>query len=512
MCIRRRVNFLAYFVPLTVATALYLPGMFFKYWLSDAALYAAITLRITRTGEWWELGEANATFFNKPPLAFWVHALFVKVLGEADWVLRLPSVLAALACVALTVSIVKRLQGPRVGLLAGVLLALCDEYVLRIAHYRIDFLLTVLMLAGVRMCVEGYVRAGLLPTRSAGSRSGSRGVWWMVGSGLPIGLGLMVKPFYALLALVLVAVWMFVCGGVGRRRAVWVGLGAMLAVMVAAPWHVSMVMRHGESFVNCYFIQQSVARATGEAMRPEPWYWYLRYLVQSDWAKDAPFALGPVHHLLWLVPVVGVMVRGVRGRSLSARVRPIGARLAVVWTIGLLVVLSVLADKRGNYLVPMYPGLAWLGAMWIRSVWRRGVVRVLMRVAVPLSVVTLIVMAIVRPDCTPRTWRPNDISKFHRFIRENPDEEYWDGSLYKFESSELYIRSGVWPKMIEDRNTGERWEPSVGAYVLYDLRHTPRPAVHDEVVVSGERFWLVRRGTGLIPREGGRPVKGRRRR
>ena len=67
-----------------------------------------------------------------------MHGAFASVLGEADWVLRLPDLLAALACVALLVSIVLRMHGPRVAVIAGVGLALCSEYFRRISQFRLD--------------------------------------------------------------------------------------------------------------------------------------------------------------------------------------------------------------------------------------------------------------------------------------------------------------------------------------------------------------------------------------
>ncbi len=519
--LRRRVDAWVYLVPLALATAFYLPGMFFRFWLYDAGLYAAVSLRMARTGEWWTPMQANATYFNKPPLAFWIHALFVKVLGESDWVLRLPELLSALACVALIVSIAKRLQGPRVALVTGVMLAASSEYFWRISRFRLDFMHTALMLAGVRMCVEGFVRGRVSCFGGVSSGWGKRAKWWIVAGGVPVGLALLVKPMFGLVALVLAGVWMVLARRLDRRQLSRGSKGAVgmtapvflpvlaaigVALAVAAPWHLSMWAIHGNAFAHRYFVHETTMRATGEMFGRDPWWKYLAYFLNgNDSDKAKVFEVEAMAYWPILLCAAMAVLWWAMGKRLSARRSTRGGLLAQVYTFGLFGMLCVFGDKKGWYLIPVIPGIAWVGAMWAVHVMPRWVMRVVWRASGVVAVAMLVAVPVFGWTFERSSARPLDTRAVREFILKHPEGEYWNASVWRYENAPIYIRTGVWPKLIEDPNTGERWEPAQGSYVVYDKERNPKPDPVDEVVVDSPRFVMVRRvGTGPLPREGTR--------
>lgn len=503
---RRRITLMVYAIPLTVATAFYLPGLFFRQWMWDAGLYAAVSLRMARTGEWWTPMQANATYFNKPPLAFWLHALFVRIFGEADWVLRLPCLLSALACVALITSIAKRLHGPRVGLLAGLLLALTAEFVWRISRFRLDFLHTALMLAALRMAIEGVLSRRSRSAHAAGSDDSRevRSACWIVLSGIPVGLAMLVKPMFGLIVLLIAGAWMVLSGPPVRRRARWAPVAALVALAVAAPWHVSMYAIHGRAFVDRFFVHESIARATGARFAPEPWWWYLRYLITGKSSEAAAaFSL----HAAWYWPILLCAAMAVvwwaRGRRLGRRTSPRGGLLAQVYTLGLLVALGLFGDKKPWYLIPALPGIAWIGAMWVTTVAPRAAPRWVVRAGLPVAVLGVAAVLITGVRFEVGNPRPANTRPLQAFILEHPEGDYWNGSVFRYDSSPIYIRTGVWPKFIRDPNTGREWEPPRGSYILYDKRRPPAPDPADPVVAEAPNFVIVRReGDGPLPREG----------
>ncbi|MCC6320872.1 MAG: glycosyltransferase family 39 protein [Phycisphaerales bacterium] len=499
---RRRLTLLTYAVPLVLALAFYFPGILFRAWLYDAGLYAAVSLRMARTGEWWTPMQANATYFNKPPLAFWTHALFVKCIGEADWVLRLPNLLAALACVVLTTSIARRLHGPRVGLLAGILLALTAEYIWRISRFRLDFMHTALMLAGIRMIVQG-VGSG---ARTRGASARGDGVpraarAWIILSGLPIGLALLVKPMFGLIALVLAGIWLYF---IARHLVKWIPAAAALAIAIAAPWHVSMYAIHGRPFIDRYFLHESLDRATGAQFAAEPWWWYFRHILNTG---DAAGVQWFDTYALWYWPILAcvllALVWWLRGRRLGRRTAIRGGLLAQIYTGGLLLALCAFGDKKPWYLIPVYPGLAWIAALWLSTVLPRAAQRWAVRLGLPVAALGLALVLVTGTRFELGNARAADTRPLQRFIRNHPEGEFWNASMWRYDSAPLYIRTGVWPNLIEDPNTGRRWEPPKGAYVCYDKRRDPKPDPHDPVVAEATHFFIVRReGDVLIPREG----------
>src|SRR5580658_7891586 len=66
---------------------------------------------------------AGTVSLDKLPGAFWVQALFVRVLGFHYWVVALPQVLAGVAVVLVLYRVVRRLVGPKAGVVAALVMA-----------------------------------------------------------------------------------------------------------------------------------------------------------------------------------------------------------------------------------------------------------------------------------------------------------------------------------------------------------------------------------------------------
>src|SRR5690242_20063054 len=59
---------------------------------------------------------------DKPPVAFWIQALFAKVLGFSGWTIHLPQALAGIASVALLYGLVRRPFGIAAAIIAALVL------------------------------------------------------------------------------------------------------------------------------------------------------------------------------------------------------------------------------------------------------------------------------------------------------------------------------------------------------------------------------------------------------
>ena len=87
---------------------------------------------------------------DKPPVAFWIQALFARMLGFDGWTLHLPQALAGVASVALLHHIVRRTYGSAAGLLAAVALAVAPIAVAVDRSNNVDsWLIFFLLLAAV---------------------------------------------------------------------------------------------------------------------------------------------------------------------------------------------------------------------------------------------------------------------------------------------------------------------------------------------------------------------------
>jgi len=301
----------------------------------------------------------------------------------------------------------------------------------------------------------------------------------------------MTKPLFGPAALAIAGVWMLLVGAGPRRRFVWLAGAAAVAVVMAAPWHVSMWRLHGDPFIRTYFNEQALDRATGSQFGAEPWHAYFRYLAGFQ-ARIGGRSAGA-----WSIPLVAcaaaALLWRMSGHRLVRRQSRAGVMLAIVWTGGLLIGLSLFADKKMWYLVPVYPGLAWLAGLAVVRACPRGAFRVFWRVSPALACAALVVVLATR---TRFDWGipqyPPDTGVLANFIREHPGEDYWNGSLRVYENAPLAIRTGVWPKFVEDIATGRRWEVPVGAILLYE-RKRGQPDPSDEIVLDDGRFVVARR-------------------
>ena len=62
-------------------------------WDSNEAFYAETPRRMLETGDWLSPSFNYQPRFNKPPLSYWIVALFYSVLGVSETAERLPVVL-----------------------------------------------------------------------------------------------------------------------------------------------------------------------------------------------------------------------------------------------------------------------------------------------------------------------------------------------------------------------------------------------------------------------------------
>src|SRR6476620_3730936 len=88
----------------------------------DQPLQVAYIHDIVENGNWIVQHLADGTPAAKPPLYNWLAAISVEALGESDFSLKLPSILAGLLAVAMTWTIALEAIDERAGFIAALLL------------------------------------------------------------------------------------------------------------------------------------------------------------------------------------------------------------------------------------------------------------------------------------------------------------------------------------------------------------------------------------------------------
>lgn len=428
-----------------VLLALWLPGCNQGGWRVDTPFYTAIS-RLMFAGGWdamWFPMASDYPYFNKPPLPFWIHGLVYQVLGTELWAVRLPTLISGMLALEATRRAFMELGGRRVGLAAALVLALTVEFFRYTRAFSLD-LWVVLFLMLAAWTAAAAVRREKPALLALG--------------GIPIGLCLMCKPLFALAFPVIFAVWL---AWIGRWRWTWWAAAmAAVGVAIAAPWHISMVARWGDLFIDEYFGRQTIGRAMGESFEAKPWWYLPAEFARSYWP--------------WLVTLVIASWTWVRTGRLSRDARL--DRLAVLWSAIFIVALAMFSGKKIRYAVPVYPALALLSGAWLVHGLKPRVARAWQRASLVIAPAAVVVAAAL--SAAPITWHEPSSQEFPRLyaaLKDLGSPDVWCMPNAVRTSSTMYLQTGVWPKVVAASPELPGGYPKAGAVVLYAYRENADP-------------------------------------
>ncbi|HEU5267800.1 MAG TPA: glycosyltransferase family 39 protein, partial [Jatrophihabitans sp.] len=210
-----------------------LTGLLYLWDLSASgyanSYYAAATQAGTKSWQAWFFGSldsGNSITVDKPPAALWITGLSARIFGFNSWSLLVPQALEGVAAVGLLYGAVRRVAGPRAGLVAGAVLALTPAAVLMFRFDNPDALLTLLLVA-----------AGYAVTRSLEKAS----AMWLMLSGAAIGFAFLTKMLQGLLVVPAVALVYLLAAPTSLRRRVGHVLLAAATLVLSAGWWVLVV-------------------------------------------------------------------------------------------------------------------------------------------------------------------------------------------------------------------------------------------------------------------------------
>jgi 4-amino-4-deoxy-L-arabinose transferase-like glycosyltransferase len=157
-------------------------------------------------------------------------------------------------------------------------------------------------------------------------------------------------------------------------------MSLLVGIGVALPWHAYQVVHWGRAFLDVYVFEQNVDRFTGRLGGYQDTRSYLSHLLRDDWP--------------WLPFSVAGLVLAFR----AARGGERRAAFLLAWTFGYLALVSLSAEQRGRYLLPLFPPASILAALAVlRALPERWRVRVPAAVAGLCVAGVLLVLALPAP-------------------------------------------------------------------------------------------------------------------
>ena len=339
----------------------------------DETRYAEIPREMIATGNW-ILPQLNfQTYYDKPPLLYWLCAISFKLFGISETSARLVPALAALATLATTMFFGSRIFGRRIGLLAGIVLFLSVGFAFTSRYLLLDGVLTLFVSLSLFTAFEAIRIRPLsepversrerlsiqvntpLPARSWQSSQGEVKLklgWW-IASAVCIGLAFLTKgPIAIMLWLPPVLAFVWLSETHAKPRWWHFGLLGGVVATIVMPWFV-LVHQRDPNFLVEFFFTHNLARFAGE-FHPKPiWYFIPVLLIAGH-----PWSFLTIPYAKFLV-----------GRGETARVkRPPALGFLFLWSVWSFAFFSLSVCKLPTYLLPVAPALSLMLGHFLNEV------------------------------------------------------------------------------------------------------------------------------------------------
>lgn len=296
----------------------------------DQPLQVAYINDIVQNGAWIVQHLESGAPASKPPLYNWLAAAPIVATGSSsEFLLKLPSLVAALLTLLLVWRLGTRLAGRRAGLVAAALLCVSPLFVKHMYFARTDMLLTMLVVA------QMYAAVARRPVVfwSAAALS-----WLTKG---PVGV---ILPIIALSAL-----WWWNGELRERWREMRLARGFVLALVPFAIWFAAALYVGGDAVYEQLVVAETIDRFSAESTKSKenrPFYYYVPHFL----ARMAPVS--------FFFICAAFAARGARAHERS------NVAIAIAWVLAMLVVFSIVPSKRADRLFPILPGVC-IAAAWV---------------------------------------------------------------------------------------------------------------------------------------------------
>ena len=283
-----------------------------------------------RSQEWLIPTLNGQTYLAKPPLLYWIGASLATLLGSmSEWVFRLPSGLMALAVVALTHNRVRRYAGQGPALWASAILISSEAFINHGRSAEIGMLLTLWCSLAMFLFLD-YLKSGsrtclALAYASLGLAFLSKG---------PVALVFFIPPMLVF--------------GMLKDRKTFRGLislpGWLLLAVIGLSWFGLVMAELGPDAFG-QVVSKDISGKMAGATKSSPLYSYPLFLLGAF----APWFLALCF----------------RSRDqFNKLVSSSEGSFFLIWALTPVLIMSLVGEKHGKYILPMFPALAAFLGLW----------------------------------------------------------------------------------------------------------------------------------------------------
>ena len=342
--------------------ALFIGGAFLLLWQLggyglidvDEGRYAEVAHEMWASGDWVTPRLNYISFFDKPPLLYWLIAAFYHIFGVSEWAARAVSAGWALVGIGAAYGLGRRIFGARAGFLSALIALTCLEWTILARLVLTDMLVSSLVFCA--LCAWWLALSER--ENSAAAKWRKRGFLAAFWSGL--GLGMLAKGPVVLVLCggSIFFYWLLTKRWREAREMGWLW-GVPLLIVVAAPWFVAVALRNPE-FNRAFWYEQNVGRFLGAT-------------------SNHDHAQGPLYFLTFLpaivfpwsfyaLPALFFGAKRVWPANTDARR---GALFLLVSAAWILLFFSKSESKLVTYILPLVPPFAVLMAAYFDRILNR---------------------------------------------------------------------------------------------------------------------------------------------
>lgn len=336
-------------------------------------LFAEASKQMVLTGDYITPYFNGETRFDKPPLIYWLMAIFYNLFGINEWAVRLPSALASCALIIMLFFTLKsygylphfhhkneEIKSQQLWLSSWIGSAICALNLQLILWSRqgvSDALLNACIGISLLAFFQGYNfnlnsqenKKTLLPNR------------WYLASYIFSALAVLTKGpigivFPSLIIIIFLAY-------VNKLNIIFTEMkvitGALIFAVITIPWFIAIIAIHGNNYTDTFFGYHNLERFTSVVnSHSAPWYFYFLVLLGGffPWSIYLPYSLTLTK--FW--------------QPSFWRNRPRNSQLmlfAFIWFAVIFGFFSVAVTKLPSYILPLIPATSILVTlMWTEQI------------------------------------------------------------------------------------------------------------------------------------------------
>ncbi len=384
----------------------------------DQAKQAFTSLEMVQEGDWFYQRTPNEFVATKPPAVGWVSAACFTLTGSWDLSWRLPSYLAAVALLALLAAAARNAYGNSAALIATA------AFGLNLLTPRLATLVRTDMPLTLAIFLLGWKVWDMIRRRERWDSS-AQGLMFLL-----LTTAMLIKgPIVAAFLLPGIVLFQLRSKRYRQNASAWFGLWPwLLSLAIFAVWAAAGIV-----FVNGFYdqviLREFVGRFDGTTHRAQPIYFYLPHLLH----KFAP----------WSLVLIGLAIlksRHEKFREALGNISPETYWL-LCWSLGGLIVMSLVPSKRVDRIFPVVPPLCLLLAAQFAEPWRNELSRIRVRPWCAMSVCFAGVFALGYSawKISEGTRAPDDLIAFSETVRGQARQHQWRYEVMRSHDERLLV-------------------------------------------------------------------------